>query len=140
VVRFGSAREQAHAAIEQLGASRASSGPDVLVVAMQGSVQALDDATRELLTAARETRSVTAVVTATGHRVVASSTGLLVARLLRAVVRRPVVSAAGDGGLFLRPGISSQEVASALPKLRAAGRALFTDAFPTYSLPLAGFC
>ncbi|MFN2543807.1 MAG: hypothetical protein ABR600_04430 [Actinomycetota bacterium] len=144
LVRPGSAASQVDAALGELdGGLGRGPGTDVLVVVLHGSVRSLDAATRSLARAAEDASggSMTGLVTATGSKEARTEPSAAVVRgRLASALGHPAIAASTAGGFFLRPGVSSQQVAEALVRLRVGGRQPFTDAFPTYALSLAGFC
>jgi hypothetical protein len=127
--------------------------PDLLVVAVEGSVARLDDALSHLIGAARRASggSVTVAVVGTGSA--PASTPHVPARTVAEDVERRVagpenlIQGVAPGGLFLdqavlqRTGLTSGDVLRVLRGLRNDdGSALLADAFPGVAVTLARYC
>ncbi|GIU99391.1 MAG: hypothetical protein KatS3mg014_1007 [Actinomycetota bacterium] len=126
--------------------------PDVLGVALQGSIGRLDRWTGRIVTSARAaTRGALLVVVAgtgsaaTGHP--ASAEALLPAVEAAVPGETAVVAADAPGGLFLDQaaltelGITGQAAVDALLALRAPGDGrMFADAFQGFAVTFARYC
>ncbi|HXF36496.1 MAG TPA: hypothetical protein VNO17_04865, partial [Actinomycetota bacterium] len=126
--------------------------PDVLAVVLAGPVPAMDRATARVAALAREASGgrATLVVTATGSA--RAGGGVRTASELAEAVDaasglgRPLVEAAGVGGLFLdqdvllEAGVSGEVAVRALLRLRGPGGRLAADAFQGFAVSFGRFC
>lgn len=122
--------------------------PDLLVVTMRDSIEAMDRALQELVDAAGDEAVV--VVTSTGS--MATQNGIRSATLRRDLEARigsgdPVVEAMGLGGVFVNQetlaarDLSEDSLISALRETRTGGgRPLFADVFSSIAVSLARYC
>jgi hypothetical protein len=127
--------------------------PDVLGVVLHGSIAAMDDRTREIVSAVRSTgASATYALTATGSRVrsgPATGAAVVASQVDGAVGGAdPIVAAEVPGGLFLdqsvlaQRGLSSNAVVDAMLQMRPppGDEKLFADAFPGFAVSFARYC
>jgi hypothetical protein len=128
--------------------------PDLLAVAMEGSIQQLDAALIHVLRVARRAAggSLAMVVAATGSTSGSEKRDLAAGRLRKELERAlpapaPVVQDVAVGGLFLDQraladtGITAEVVLRQLRGLTGPdGRSLFVDAFPGIAVTLSRYC
>jgi hypothetical protein len=147
---------QASAATSLLRAGYGADGvPDLLVVAMDGSIPRMDAALGRVVRAARRIvgGSVSVVVTATGSMGGPSAEGEVLAHRLREEVEGalsvtgPVIKGVALGGFFLNQralvdtGVTAEDVLRELRALPARrGGRLLADAFPGIAVTLARYC
>lgn len=154
--RTATTREQTSAALRMLRRDPfgKDATPDLLAVALSGSVSTLDANLSRLITAAEEVagRSAAVVVTATGDSGPSTGRSIAASRLERSIneglpMKGDVVEATGIGGLF----VDQRELARARmsedrvlrPLLTAEGpqgARLMADAFPAIAVSLSRFC
>jgi hypothetical protein len=122
---------------------------DLMVVAIEGSVEDMDDALAGLVETGREVAgdALTVVIAGTGS--VRADDPFPVAQVenrVEGAVGANVVEATALGGLFLnqevlaQEGISRDGVLQAFRELQVDGRPLFADAFPGLAVSLARYC
>jgi hypothetical protein len=120
-----------------------------MVVALDGSLEELDDSVKRLLEAGRQAAgdALTVVVAGTGS--VRAEDPFPVAQVenrAEGAVGANAVEAAAVGGLFLnqdvlaQEGLSRDRVLQAFRELELNGRPLFADAFPGLAVSLARYC
>ena len=128
--------------------------PDLLGVALEGSLLQMDEALKTVLRAARRASqgSFAVVVTATGSLRQASGSTVQPKEVVRGIelavgAKRRIVEAVGAGGLFLdqktvaKASISDDEVLNPLLAMKAPnGQPLVADAFPAIAVSFARYC
>jgi hypothetical protein len=122
---------------------------DLMVVALDGSVEDVDDALAGLVETGREVAGDTLTVVIAGTGSVRAEDPFPVAQVenrVEGTVGANVVEATALGGLFLdqevlaQEGLSRDRVLQALRELEVDGRPLFADAFPGLAVSLARYC
>jgi hypothetical protein len=122
--------------------------PDVVGVALEGSIARLDRTTGEIVERVRASGvPATFVVAGTGGEASAPTVAAAtVAARVNATLGAPVVAHAGSGGLFLdraamaASGITTDDVSSALRAMQDTGAPLFADAFPAFAVSFSRYC
>jgi hypothetical protein len=122
---------------------------DLMVVALDGSVEDVDDALAGLVETGREVAGDTLTVVIAGTGSVRAEDPFPVAQVenrVEGTVGANVVEATALGGLFLnqevlaQEGLSRDRVLQAFRELEVDGRPLFADAFPGLAVSLARYC
>ncbi len=126
----------------------ADATPDVIGVALEGSVAHQDAQTAAIVARVRASGvPATFVVAGTGGRAPAATVAAAtVAADVEAALGAGVVARAGSGGLFLdrsamvTSGITTDDVSTALLDLQADGSPLFADAYPAFAVSFSRYC
>lgn len=125
--------------------------PDLLGIALEGSVRQLDTWTEQIAAAiSNEAGGTVAFLVAATGSIDGDGALILAQQLLSEIetpLNAPVVAAETPGGFFLdravqsKVQLSADDVAAEMKRLRAPdGRVLFADAYASYAVALARYC